>query len=67
MPTGTLTRLFERRGFGFITPDDSDRDVFFSMDERQDDAQPLREGQRIEFVREDLDTGWRATAVHVLE
>ena len=28
MPTGTITRVFEQRGFAYITPDRGDRDVY---------------------------------------
>lgn len=32
MPIGTVTRVFERRGFGYITPDEGDRDLFVQVD-----------------------------------
>ena len=31
MPIGTVTRVFETRGFGYITPDEGDRDVFVQV------------------------------------
>ena len=32
MPTGTVTRVFETKGFGYITPDEGDRDLLVRVD-----------------------------------
>ena len=32
MPMGTVTRVFETKGFGYITPDEGDRDLLVQVD-----------------------------------
>src|SRR3989344_6824702 len=62
--TGKIKRLASDKGFGFITPDGSDKDVFFhnsalvgaTFDE-------LHEGDAVTFETEDSDKGPRATNV----
>ena len=66
MQTGTVTRLFEVRGFGFISPDASDRDVFLGMDVIDQSIIPLHEGQRVEFEAIDAMPGLKATMVKPL-
>jgi len=63
MQTGTVTRLFEVRGFGFISPDESDRDVFLGLDVISETTEPLHEGQRVEFEAVDAMPGLKATVV----
>lgn len=61
---GKIKRLNTEKGFGFITPDGSDKDVFFhssalsgvSFDE-------LQEGNAVTFETEDSDKGPRAKNV----
>ena len=50
MAQGTIRRIRDDRGFGFIQPDDGRQDVFFhaSVVEGRPFDQ-LREGQRVEF------------------
>jgi len=50
MPQGTIKSIRNDRGFGFIAPDDGNRDIFFhssAVEGRIFDQ--LREGQRVEF------------------
>ncbi|MDP7028694.1 MAG: cold shock domain-containing protein [Phycisphaerales bacterium] len=63
MPHGTLTRLFEVRGFGFITPDESDRDVFLGIDVISSSTEVLREGQRVQYEAVDAAPGLKAVSV----
>ena len=66
MQMGTVTRLFEIRGFGFITPDASDRDVFLGMDVVNTSTSPLFEGQRVEFESVEAAPGLKAVSVKPL-
>lgn len=60
---GTIARLTDR-GFGFITPAEGDKDVFFHarslVDVMFDD---LREGDAVTFTLEEGDKGPSATDV----
>jgi CspA family cold shock protein len=50
MAQGTIKTIRDDRGFGFITPDNGARDIFFhrsAVEGGQFDM--LREGQRVEF------------------
>ncbi len=62
MPTGTITRFVEDKGFGFIKTEDSRDDVFFHHSAF--DGEP-REGMTVEFQIQDSDRGPRATNVRV--
>lgn len=66
MQTGTITRLFELRGFGFISPDDSDRDVFLGSEVLSRATMDLREGQRVEFDAVEAEPGRVVVSVHPL-
>lgn len=61
--TGVIKRLTDK-GFGFITPDGEDKDVFFHtsalVDVMFDD---LREGDKVTFETEQSDKGPRAVNV----
>ncbi len=47
--TGTIARVTDR-GFGFIKPDDGQKDVFFHAKDLADTAfNDLREGERVSF------------------
>jgi CspA family cold shock protein len=59
--TGTVGFFHTRKGYGFISTEDSDDDVFFHMDEV--DGPDLEEGQELEFDIEQAPKGPRATNV----
>jgi CspA family cold shock protein len=50
MPTGTVKWFNATKGFGFIQPDDGDKDVFVHIsDVEKAGMATLREGQRIGY------------------
>ena len=60
---GTIKRKTDK-GFGFITPDGEEKDVFFHMSSIVDVMfNDLREGDRVEFDMEDSPKGPRAANV----
>ncbi|MFT4931252.1 MAG: CspA family cold shock protein [Natronomonas sp.] len=61
MAKGTVDFFHSRKGYGFISTDDADDDVFFHM---EDVGGPdLQEGEDIEFDIENAPKGPRATNV----
>lgn len=66
MVKGTIRRLLEHRGFGFIRSED-ERDVFFHRSEVLNGAfETLREGQAVEFVIESTPQGPKARHVRAI-
>jgi len=63
METGTIARLTDR-GFGFITREGEDKDLFFHANELQDvDFNDLKEGDKVEFELADGPKGQNAVNV----
>ena len=68
MPTGTITRFFQQRGFGYITPDNNDGHYVVLMDDfSTSDVRLLPEGTRVRFEEANADHGLHATNVRFLE
>lgn len=66
MPQGTIKKLTDK-GFGFITQDGSDKDLFFHMSALEDgEFDQLREGQRVEFSIGNGPKGARAEDVSLV-
>jgi CspA family cold shock protein len=59
MATGTIKRVHQDKGFGFIR-DASGREFFFHRSSVQGDFEDLREGQRVSFDEEPSPKGPRA-------
>ena len=66
MPTGTITRVFEQRGFAYITPDQGDQDVFVRAELIRTQQVWLEEGRRVSFEAEDRDQGLCAVCIEPL-
>jgi CspA family cold shock protein len=64
MATGTIKWFSDEKGFGFITPDEGDKDVFVHRSGLADEAQgTIAEGTRVEFETEEGRKGPQATGV----
>ena len=65
MTTGTVKWFNDSKGFGFITPEDGDKDVFVHFSAIQSDGgfKSLAEGQRVNFEVTDGPKGPQATNV----
>jgi CspA family cold shock protein len=67
MPTGTVKWFSDDKGFGFITPDDGDRDLFVHHTGINGDGyRSLKEGAKVSYDAEDGDKGPKAVNVDTL-
>ena len=63
MQTGTIARIMDK-GFGFISVEGSDKDLFFHSNELQNVAfDNLKEGDKVEFEVAESDKGPNAVNV----
>ena len=65
MQTGTVKWFNHEKGFGFITPDETGRDLFVHQTQ-VDGGGALDDGVKVEFDSQDGDKGPRAVNVRVL-
>ena len=62
--TGTVKWFSRMKGWGFIEPDDGDRDVFVHYENIIGDGfRNLEKGERVEFLVEDTPRGPKALEV----
>ncbi len=63
--TGTIKTLLVEKNFGFITPDDGSKDIFFHASALSGGLQfsELQKGDKVSFDVEDSDKGPRAANV----
>ena len=67
MPEGTVKWFSPEKGYGFITPDEGDKDVFVHQSEIQAEGyRSLDEGQRVGFETETGPKGPHAVQVTAL-
>jgi len=61
---GTIKTLIVEKNFGFITPDDGAKDVFFHATALKDvDFAALKQGDKVSYDVEDSEKGPRAVNV----
>lgn len=64
---GVIKKLNEK-GFGFITPEGEDKDIFFHRNDLVEaDFDTLREGDHVSFEKEASEKGPRAVKVTLVE
>jgi CspA family cold shock protein len=67
MPTGTVKWFNEDKGYGFITPDDGDRDLFVHFSGIEEDGfKTLPENAKVSYEEEAGDKGPKAVSVRKL-
>ena len=67
MATGTVKWFDEKKGYGFITPDDGGKDLFLHFKEIQVDGyRTVDEGQRVSYEPAEGQKGPQATNVRPL-
>ncbi|WP_417884788.1 cold-shock protein [Zunongwangia sp.] len=62
---GTVKFFNESKGFGFITNDDTGRDIFVHV--TAIDGESLNEGDKVEYVEKEGRKGLNADQVRVIE
>ncbi|MHA2309038.1 MAG: cold-shock protein [Candidatus Heimdallarchaeaceae archaeon] len=60
---GTIKRIISDKGYGFITVEGEEKDLFFHRTAVSGEFDDLREGDEIEFDVEETDRGTQATNV----
>ena len=63
MSTGTIARVVADRGFGFITAEGQEKDLFFHASNVNGEFDDLKEGDAVTFDIEDGDKGQSAVNV----
>ena len=67
MQTGKVKRFNKIKGYGFITPDDCENEIFVHFSEVQTEGyKELKEGQRVSYELETGERGEFATKVNIL-
>ena len=65
--TGPIGRYFDQKGFGFIKPDDGDKDLFVHITEvKTEGISTLTEGQRVTYESIEGAKGPKAVNVEIV-
>jgi len=64
---GRVVRFDQVKGYGFITPESGDEDVFLHVNDLLDDKYLVKPGIVVTFDVEESDRGLKASAVHIVE
>ena len=64
---GTVKWYSDQKGFGFIKPDEGDKDLFFHRTNIKTPNQSIAEGQRVEFEVTKGPKGPEATEINLGE
>lgn len=68
MPTGTVKRFNKIKGYGFITPESGEAEVFVHFSKVQTEGyKELKEGQRVSYTLSKGERGEFATQVQVID
>ena len=62
MSTGKIKFFNESKGYGFITQNSGDEDIFFHISEYDGDYDP-REGDEVSYKTENSDRGLKAVGI----
>jgi len=66
MTEGTVKWFNNSKGFGFISPIDSELDIFVHFSSiKSEGYKTLKEGQAVQYVAEEGPKGWHATQVEI--
>lgn len=65
MSTGTVKWFNESKGYGFITPDAGEGDVYFERGSIETESHSLIEGQRVEYDLTEGIRGAEAKKIHL--
>ena len=57
---GTIKRIISDKGYGFITQEGEEKDLFFHRSAVESEFDDLREGDEVEFDLEETDRGTQA-------
>lgn len=63
---GTIKRWLDGRGYGFIEPEEGDKDIFVHYSEIKDTS-VIEEGQKVEFEVQTTEKGPRAVNVKIIK
>jgi CspA family cold shock protein len=67
MQTGTVIRFNKIKGYGFISPDSEDKEIFVHFSEVQTEGyKELKEGQRVNYILKQGERGGFATQVSII-